>query len=127
MGEYDWISERAKCSLPAIFESLKSDVQEDIKKKNELDGDSPNAFYEVTVNAERIGVAYIARGTGTVDAVYFVLGKSAIEVRDVRNQVVLSAIPTLCDDGICRLKINGKECELWHLRKRALESLLFRN
>jgi len=33
---------------------------------------------------------------------------------------------TFSDEGECRLEVNGKERDLWQVRRMALEELLFR-
>jgi hypothetical protein len=34
---------------------------------------------------------------------------------------------TFNDEGQCRLNVKEKECELWQVRRMALEELLFRS
>ena len=124
--DFDWVSARTQCSLPVIFQRLKSDLQDDINKKNEIEGKNQFARFRVSFSNTRITVSLVEAGNLLLDPVFFEITRLAIEVRDANNQLLFSAVPTLCDDGVCRLKINGEERELWHLRKRALEDFLFR-
>jgi hypothetical protein len=57
--------------------------------------------------------------------VTFSIGANSIIVRDENDTLMFKAFPTVCNDGECRLKVDGQERELWQVRKQALEGLFF--
>lgn len=118
--ELDWISIRSKCSLSVMFELLKSQVETDIAKQNEIPGHpqfsmgfSPASFTVLNHTIEGIR------------AVVFALTKTHIEIKNAERQILFQASLTINDSGECRLKVDDKELELWQIRKRALEELFF--
>jgi hypothetical protein len=123
MNDFDWVSARGNCSLAAVFESLKQDVQRDVNVRNQIDGMEVER-YKVVMRSDTVSVLREEMAL-LHDAIAFVLTKNGIEVKDVKGQVTMTATPTLTDDGRCLLKVGGKECEIWQFRKRALEELLF--
>jgi hypothetical protein len=50
--------------------------------------------------------------------------KNGISVRKDEG-VMFEVMLTLNNEGMCRYKINGQECESWQMRKRALWKLFF--
>jgi hypothetical protein len=125
MTDFDWVTARSKCSLGVLFEVLKAELQEDVDKRMALFGGAPSNF-GFRIASSNNSVSVLLEGIGVRDSVVFQLTATAIEVKDRSGALKLSATPTLNDNGECRLKINGEEKELWHLRKIALEELFFR-
>lgn len=123
---FDWVTARANCSLAGIFARLKAELAVDVEKKNAIDGDNYMARYVLSPSNGSISVT-LAEGNLPIDSVVFEVTRMAIEVKDANGKTVITATPTLSDDGVCRLKIGDVECELWQLRKRALEKLFFRD
>jgi hypothetical protein len=81
---------------------------------------------ELNVVREKNGITVVRKSTfGGAKSVSFYLTDNAIEVRDNISGKKFDVTPTLSDDGNCRVMVNGRECELWHVRKRALEELFF--
>ena len=124
MPDFDWVTEYARCSIGALFEKLKLQLQEDVDKRQELRGSGPSYKFVLLHNSEKATV--LIEGNNVHESVVFRLSGRAIEVVDDEGNVRFTATPTLNDEGECRLKINGEEKELWHLRKMALEELFFR-
>lgn len=126
MADFDWVIARADCSLTAIFERLKIQIEEDVDRRNSLRGTRPPFMYGFRVVNEGNVVAVILEGQIVpARSITFRLGDNSIEVSDSTGKIHLTAVPTLSDDGKCRLRVNGTERELWQLRKAALEELLF--
>ena len=124
MTDFDWVTARSACSLGVIFEMLKKQIADDVQKcQSMLKG--PPYTHGFRFKAETRTISVIVDGSGILEALHFILTDSSIEVRDGNRKVLTTATPTLCDDGECRLKINGEEKELWQFRKIALEDLLF--
>ena len=124
MGEIDWVTIRSRCSLAPVFETLKLQLAGDVDKRNSQVGDN---LYTLVVNEGRMSVVFQPEPGATFgQSVVFVLTRSAIEIVDTNGQLKFKATPTINNDGECRLKINGKEMELWQVRKLALEDIFFR-
>jgi len=132
-GEYtktvkniDWVAALSSCQLSTVFETLRMQIQEDVKaRKEQLQG---QADYSYTYIGNGSSFAVAAAGnriSGKI--VKFALADNAIVVADADDKVLFQATLTLNDDGECRLLIDGQEREFWQFRKRALEGLLFRN
>jgi hypothetical protein len=126
MAEFDWVTARSDCSLGAIFEKLRVQVGEDVKKRQALRGQGAQ-YYGFTLLEEpkSVGVMLEHMHDDLHRIVRFRLAKNAIEVVDENGKVKFVATPTLNDEGECRLKIEGIDRDLWHLRKLALEELFF--
>ena len=118
MEEFDWVTERQKCSLVSVFESLKMQLKQDVAiRQNQLHPGYGFCFDE--------GHSYaVVRLEGDKNAtVRFEVGRSIVCTYD--GTQVFTAAPTLSDDGKCRLKVNGKELDLWQISKLALEDMFF--
>jgi hypothetical protein len=129
MNNFDWVTARSECSIVALFESLKAQLQEDVERRNGMYRGRPpfqQFGFQVLVNNTQVSVIVDGQIPNIYDSVIFELTKSAIEVRDKNGNLKFKATPMINDDGECRLNVNGAEKELWHIRKMALEDLLFR-
>jgi hypothetical protein len=121
--KFNWVTERSQCSLPKIFKELALQVEEDVKTRNGLR--PPNAPYEFAVTEKGTEVVVLLKTEGVQEAVVFSLGEHAISVRDNIGTQMFEVTITFSDDGRCKLHVNEKECELWQVRRMALEDLLF--
>jgi hypothetical protein len=123
MSNFDWVRELSSCSLPPIFEKLKLEVEEDIKTRMALrrEGDAYGFEMARTVDAFTVYLNSNHRR----EAVKFTLKEKCIEVSDSSGDQMFEATLTLNDEGECRVKIDGQERELWHMRRLALEGLFF--
>jgi|SRR5208337_2414031 len=131
MNDFDWVKARSECSIGAIFEQLKQDLQSDVDK-NQILRPQPGGlpcFYGFKLAIANTGraAAVIVQGHDVYDSVTFRLTDAAIEVVGNDGKVRFQATPTLNSKGECRLKINGEEYEAWYLRKMALEDIFFRD
>jgi hypothetical protein len=116
----DWVDVRAKCSLPAVFLTLKNEVEKDLQSHNALDGHKRLDFQD---NGDNFSV-YRTSSSG-IESVAFVLLRDRIQVRDTKGTPIFDATLTLNDLGECKLKIDSAERELWQVRRRALEQFFF--
>jgi hypothetical protein len=121
--KFNWVTERSQCSLPKVFKELALQVEEDVKTRNSLR--PPNAPYEFAVAEKGTEVVVLLKTEGVQKAVVFSLGEHAIFVRDNIGTQMFEVNITFSDDGHCKLQVNEKECELWQVRRMALEDLLF--
>jgi hypothetical protein len=109
-----------------MFELLKKEILDDVEKRRAHFGGSPIRYFEFRFIPGDTQFAVLVEGNKIHDTVTFELTDSAIQVLDNERRVKMQATPTICDDGQCRLKVNGQERELWQFRKIALEELFFR-
>lgn len=128
MAEFDWVTARSNCSVVMIFERLKSAVQDDVNKRQQLRRKSEFGYqygFSVDIDQTRISVI-LKEPTAPAEAVVFYLKEDSIDVVNGSGKHKFKATPTINDEGECRLKVSGQERELWQFRKMALEELFFR-
>jgi len=121
----DWVRERNACSVRAVFYSLKQDVQEDARKRNEQLPASNHYRFDVTSHETAFTV--ITMSNDRPKSVVFRLRDKVISVEDGHGTIIFEAGITLNDQGRCLLQVDGKECESWQVRRKALEELFFCN
>jgi hypothetical protein len=131
MPEIDWVNERFSCSLANVFEALRLQVQDDVGKWTKLHPTGNVRKISVvthedafTVLSEPPPTAF--GGSRAIERVEFRRHEKTIQVSDKGGKKILEAALTLSDQGECRVKIDGQEYELWQMRKKALEDLLFK-
>jgi hypothetical protein len=123
--KFDWVTERARCSLPNVFRALRLQVEEDVRTRNALrPNNSPYAF-SVAENGDDFTVLLEA---GEVRRqIVFSLAEHAILVRDDKGEPAFEVTLTFNDQGECKLNVNKQERDFWQVRRMALEELLFRH
>lgn len=120
-AELDWVTERSKCTLANMFERLREDIAKDVDTRNALKCDA--ATFDISSDSDRFVVGRSAAGE-TARTATFIRRDRIIAVKwDSRPG--FEAGVSLCDDGACRLSIDGSPLELWQVRRRALEPLFF--
>jgi hypothetical protein len=123
----NWVAERSKCSLSAVFKELEIGVKEDVKAVNALYPNHPPAF-SVTAGKNQFSVILVvdALTSEIAGAVDFELGKDDITVKNP-NSVMFKATITLNNEGECKLRLGDDQPELeqWQVRRMALEKLFF--
>jgi hypothetical protein len=122
---FDWVTARSSCSLPNVFKELRLQVEEDVKTRNALRPN--NSPYEFSVVENGDGFTVILEAQDVHRSVEFSLAGHAILVRDGKREDMFDVTLTFNDEGQCRLNVKEKECELWQVRRMALEELLFRS
>jgi hypothetical protein len=121
---FDWVTARAECSADKIFEKLKLQVQENVTvRKRLMPSERHYGFEFVESGSTAFSVTVV--GNHLHDSVRFHLGDEQINVRNWNGEEY-QLFATLCDDGECRVKVNGNEYDLWQVSKMALEDLLFK-
>jgi hypothetical protein len=120
-----WVRKRFACSLPNVFNTLRLQVEEDVKARNELR--PPNSPYEFSVG-ENVGeFTVFLKGKDLQSAVVFNLAEHAIAVSDDKGNQMFDVTLTFSDEGECRLNVNEKQCDFWQVRRMALEEIMFRS
>jgi hypothetical protein len=123
--KFDWVTERSSCSLPKVFNTLRVQVEEDVKTRNALRPSySP---YEFSVKDDNGEFAILLKAKEVQQSVVFRLAEHAILVRDDKSNPMFEVTATFSDGGECRLKVNGEERDFWQVRRMALEELMFRD
>lgn len=120
---YDWVSERASCSLAIIFEVLRLQVENDVKRRTALRPDGAHYGFRFAYHAPDAFIVGLD-ANNFHHWVTFKLGATKIEVLG-DGIAKFEATPTVNDEGKCRLRVNGVEREFWHVRRMALEALFF--
>lgn len=124
MENFDWVAARGQCSVAVLFERLKTQIEKDVEGRKALRSGPPFDFGFRHYIEENV-IAVVLEGTQLNKSVSFRLKRNAIEVLDTDHNVVLIAKATLNNDGICRLRVDDEELDLWQFRKKALEGLFF--
>lgn len=121
-SDFDWVTERGKCSSIHVFEQLRAEAKQNVKTYNDL----PNT-HGVQFSSAADGVFSITRSDrrGGHMIVRFTLADDEISIDGQGIDMAMTAALTLNDRGDCRLKVNGQELDRWQLLKRALEPILF--
>ena len=139
LADVDWVKERTACSTGAIFEVLKAAVSKDVDTRQKAISVASASsmwpsltFYPKDTEFRVVLHGFNARkGHEVHKTLAFALDGQEILVYDENLRPTLKGIPTLGDDGRCRLKVTVEEreleleLELWQFRRRALESLFF--
>jgi hypothetical protein len=119
----DWVTKLSRCSLSAIFEKLKTEIQTDCEIKNSLK-DSP---YHFSTNDSGTVFNVYRDGGRKRQFVFLKLINDKIAVHDQQHIPQFEITVSLNDAGECKPKVNGQERELWQVRRMALEKLFFEN
>ena len=128
--DFNWVEERAECSLAVEFERLKAAVLSDVAVRNKL-GD--NVHCELK-SREKNGMFYVTASHNPKDssAVYFMLNPRHIMVEDNVENEMFRATITLNAEGDCRYQMAKGEAGTyegeylrWQVIRKALETLFF--
>jgi len=123
MSKFDWVTERSSCSLPNVFKALRLQVIEDVRTRNALRPNNSPYEFSVAENGDDFTVLLGAKDVHR--SVIFSLAEHAILVRGDEGKQMFEVTLTFTDEGECRMNVNGKERDLWQVRRMALEELLF--
>jgi hypothetical protein len=123
-SRFDWVARRAACSLPKIYKTLRTDVEEDVKERNALRPENSPYEFSFSENGNSFSVVLTAKDFQR--SVTFALEDHAILVLDPSGNQMFEVTVNFNEDGKCRLKAKEQNRELWQVRRMALEDLLFR-
>jgi hypothetical protein len=123
--KFDWVTKRSQCSFPNVFKDLRLQVEEDVKTRNALRPD--NSPYEFSVADGDGDFTVLLKAGDFHKSVIFSLAEHAIIVKDDAGNATFEVTLTFSDEGECKLHVRQKELELWQVRRKALEELLFRS
>ena len=123
-AKFDWIAQRAGCTVPRVFITLRAEVEEDVKSRNALRPEG--ATYEFSVVDKGNSFAVALQTAAFYREVSFVLEDPVILVLDPSGNQLFDISVTFTSMGKCTLKAKEEACEPWQVRRMALEDLLFR-
>jgi hypothetical protein len=121
-SDVDWVTEREKCSTYELFQQLRSRVQADVAKLNELRHKN-NRVKEEFLFESRDDVFGVLHPR-TTRVVRFELAE-AIEVTGQPSKVAFEARAVYTPEGQCFLQVGAEKLFIWQIARRALEGLLF--
>ena len=126
--EFDWVSAQAQCNAASMFERLRTQVREDVQRRNGLLGRTDGWRYEFETEDDAFEVS---RVTGslvdpkTSAVVTFEKTGQRIQIHSEDIDVDLTAIVTLDVGGVCRFVVGEAIYSDWEIRRMALELLFF--
>jgi hypothetical protein len=119
---WSWVKAVGLCSVGKVFDELKLDLKRDVEERNGLlTAAEPYKFTSTPRNGD---VIVSLDGNNRHHSVTFSMHTQGITVRS-DDGTTFEASLTLNDEGECRYRVNGQECEPWQMRKRALWKLFF--
>ncbi len=126
---FDWVTARQQCSLQEVFEALRLGIREDVETRNADLPENPDpdkATLKVIEKGKTIRVYWHDMyGQYTHLFVEFTMTSQNITVKD-DDKTLFEATIGLNDDGDCKVIVFGKQYDLWQVRRKALEHLLFK-
>lgn len=123
-SKFDWVARRAACSLPKIYKTLRSDIEEDVKARNAMRQE--NAAYEFSLVDKESSFAVALQTPDFHREVTFIHEDHAIIVLDSSGNQMFEVTVTFSEAGKCLIKAKEENREQWQIRRMALEDLLFR-
>jgi hypothetical protein len=121
--KWDWVGERSACTYPKIFKDLMLQVEDDVKTRNGLR--PQNAPYEFSVVQSGNEFTAVLQAGDVRKAVTFTLGDHSVKVRGDDGGPAFDVYLTFTREGKCSPKVNDEPCDLWQIRRMALEGLFF--
>jgi hypothetical protein len=122
--QYNWVTERSKCSLREALLRLQRETEKDVEVRNALRPEGVKYQFSLAPNADAFVVSLSGFGMPS-SSVCVRLEKGYIAVYDDARNEMFQARITLNDDGECRFLIDGNERAFWQFRRRALDRLFF--
>jgi hypothetical protein len=120
LDAFDWVTERAGCTVNSVFESLYAEIKRDVELIN---GKRKQQF---GVNRNDGIITVFQENSSPPRSVAFGISGVFIFSQDSGGaHKRIEATLTLNDQGKCRLKVGDLERERWQFRKDALEDLFF--
>lgn len=131
-SNFDWVTHRAQCSAPDMFEQLRQLAQANVETVNQLKaGPTPNAsrfqFKEGDPSLRRGFTVWDSSQHDRRAVDFWLDGAHTIHVEPTHQnrRGSFTATLTLNDHGRCRFLVDSHELDQWQLLRRALEWLFF--
>ena len=126
--EFDWVSAQAQCNAASMFERLRTQVREDVQRRNGLLGRTDGWRYEFETEDDAFEVSRVTGSLAdpkTSAVVTFEKTGQRIQIHSEDIDVDLTAIVTLDVGGVCRFVVGEAIYSDWEIRRMALELLFF--
>jgi len=126
--DFEWVAAQAKCNTPAMFERLRTQVREDVQRRNGLLGRDDGWRFEFHDAEDEFEVSrVVGSGPSPEVAALVIFGRAGrrIHVTCEELEVDFTAIVTLDVTGACRFVVGEAIYSEWEIRKMALEQLFF--
>jgi len=127
--DFDWVGAQVTCSAAAMFDRLRTRVEEDVRRRNGILGRKDGWTFEFYDEDDLFEVTrLVAQGTvePTVGAVVqFERTGRRIHVHSDDVDVEFTAVVTLDHAGDCKLVVGEALYTDWEIRRMALELLFF--
>jgi hypothetical protein len=124
MDNFDWVTAIASCSVGSAFVRLRTQVEQDVKTRQELRPQAAHYGFRFQENND-YNFCVLVEGNKIHKSVCFDLQKSEDQIQVNRGSEIIKAKMTVNHDGECRFLVDGEELEFWQFRKRMLEDLFF--
>lgn len=122
---FDWVTQRSLCSLPKVFNTLRLQIEQDVKTRNALRPELAPYEFSIVESGDDFKVVLEAKGARWT--VVFSLLEHAILVRDDQGEALFDVTLSFNDAGECKLNARQQQWEYWQIRRMALEELMFRS
>ena len=119
--DVDWVAERARCEIRAVFARLKDGIKHDVKTRNALRTDDSQYKFEALED----GPDYLSVTVPDVKAQPVSVAIVNNEIHVAYDQTNTVATPVLTDEGECRIQFGSLMLTEWQVRRRVLERLFF--
>ena len=123
-SNFAWVAERAACTLPTVYATLRADVATDVQARNAVRPE--NAAYQFLIEDKVKQFSVVLQAKDFSRSVTFQLEDHAILVLDHSGNQMFEVTLNFNDMGKCRMKAKEENREPWQVRRMALEDLLFR-
>jgi len=128
--DFDWVAAQAKCSAASMFERLRTQVREDVQRRNGLFGRDDGWRFEFHEESDEFEVSRVAAASGfTIPRpgalVRFARAGRRIQVQGEDVDVDFTAVVTVDVSGVCRCVVGEAMYSEWEIRRMALEQLFF--
>jgi hypothetical protein len=121
---YNWVTERAGCSLRDALLRLQRETEKDVEVRNALRPEGVKYQFSLAPNPDAFVVS-LSAFTLPSNSVCVRLEDAHVVVYDSARKEMFRASITLNDEGECRFLIEDKERTFWQFRRRAFERLFF--
>jgi len=126
--DFDWVSAQAQCTSASTFERLRTQVREDVQRRNGLLGRTDGWRFEFGTEDDAFEVARVNGSLvdpKTSAVVTFERAGRRIHIHSDDIDVDITAIVALDVSGACRFIVGEAIYSDWEIRRMALELLFF--
>jgi len=123
-GDFDWVTERQKCSIFSVFKELERQAKANTEKREASLTEKERQMVSFRFETQSGGSYFAVLADNVERIVRFSYQGDRITVKGDTPDLTITL--TLNDDGDCRLKVNGDgEFQPWQVLRMSLEGLFF--